>query len=76
MAYMIVLPVYVAHMVWNWAIARRGAALASSFTLLVPVVSGVLSALTFGEAFDVGKLVGAGLVLVGLLVLQREPARD
>ena len=40
--YMVVLPVYVAYMLWNWAIARRGAAVASSFTLLVPVVSGSL----------------------------------
>jgi drug/metabolite transporter (DMT)-like permease len=73
--YMIVLPVYVAYIVWNWAIARRGAAAATSFTLLVPIVSGVLSVLTFGEAFDLPKLVGAGLVLVGLLVLQRRPVR-
>jgi len=69
--YMIVLPVYVAYMVWNWAIAHRGAAVASSFTLLTPLVSGVLSALTFGEAFEPPKLVGAGLVLLGLLLLQR-----
>jgi drug/metabolite transporter (DMT)-like permease len=72
-AYMIVLPVYVAYIVWNWAIARRGAAAASSFTLLVPIVSGMLSVFTFGEAFDLPKLVGAALVLVGLLVLQRRP---
>ena len=74
-AYMIALPVYLAYIVWNWAIARRGAAAASSFTLLVPIVSGVLSVLTFGEAFDFPKLVGTGLVLVGLLALQRRSAR-
>jgi len=74
-AYMIVLPVYVAYIVWNWAIARRGAAAASSFTLLVPIVSGVLSVFTFGETFDVPKLLGAGLVLIGLLLLQRRPAQ-
>ncbi|HEV7664628.1 MAG TPA: DMT family transporter [Chloroflexota bacterium] len=74
-AYMIVLPVYVAYMVWNWGIARRGAAAASSFTLLVPLVSGVLSVMMFGEAFDVAKLVGAGLVLLGLVALQRRTAQ-
>jgi drug/metabolite transporter (DMT)-like permease len=57
-------------------IARRGAAVASSFSLLTPVVSGVWSALTFGEAFETGKLVGAGVVLLGLAALQRIPARD
>jgi drug/metabolite transporter (DMT)-like permease len=71
LAYMVVLPVYVAYIVWNWAITRRGAAAASSFVLLVPIVSGVLSAVTFGEAFGVAKIVGAGLILVGLVALQR-----
>lgn len=75
-AYMIVLPVYVAYIVWNWGIAHRGAAAASSFSLLTPIVSGVLSALTFGEPFDVAKLLGAGLVLIGLLGLQRRPTPD
>jgi drug/metabolite transporter (DMT)-like permease len=73
--YMIVLPVYVAYIVWNWAIARRGAAAASSFTLLVPVVSGVLSVVFFGEAFDLQKLVGAALILAGLIVLQQRRSR-
>ncbi len=49
--YMVILPVYVAYMLWNWAIARRGAAAASSFSLLVPVVSGSLSAWLFDERF-------------------------
>jgi drug/metabolite transporter (DMT)-like permease len=73
--YMIVLPVYVAYMVWNWGIARRGAAAASSYTLLTPILSGVLSVLVFGEAFDLPKLVGAALVLLGLVALQSRPAR-
>jgi drug/metabolite transporter (DMT)-like permease len=74
-AYMIVLPVYVAYIVWNWAIARRGAASASSFTLLVPVVSGVFSAFVFGEAFNLEKLLGAALVLMGLVLLQQPTSR-
>jgi drug/metabolite transporter (DMT)-like permease len=72
--YMVVLPVYVAYMLWNWAIARRGAAAASSFSLLVPIVSGALSAWLFGERFDLLKLLGAALVLAGLVVI-RTPAR-
>lgn len=73
--YMVVLPVYLAYMIWNWAIARRGAALASSFTLLVPIASGILSALIFREEFGPLKLLGAAIVLVGLLLprLQRAP---
>jgi len=72
--YMVVLPVYVAYMLWNWAIARRGAAAATSFSLLVPVASGALSAWLFGERFGAAKLVGAALVLAGLMII-RTPAR-
>lgn len=67
-AYMTVFPGYVAYMLWNWAIAQRGAAAATSFGLLVPVVSGVLSAAIFGEGFGPAKLAGAALVLGGLVV--------
>jgi drug/metabolite transporter (DMT)-like permease len=72
--YMVVLPVYVAYMLWNWAIARRGAAAATSFSLLVPILSGILSALLFGEEFGIVKLLGAACVLAGLVVI-RYPAR-
>ncbi len=72
---MVVLPVYVAYMLWNWAIARRGAAAATSFTLLVPVLSGTLSAWLFGERFGALKLLGAALVLVGLLVIRTPKAQ-
>jgi drug/metabolite transporter (DMT)-like permease len=71
---MVVLPVYVAYMLWNWAIARRGAAAATSFSLLVPILSGILSALLFGEEFGIVKLLGAACVLAGLVVI-RYPAR-
>jgi drug/metabolite transporter (DMT)-like permease len=72
--YMVVLPVYVAYMLWNWAIARRGAAAATSFSLLVPIASGSLSAWWFAEQFDPAKLFGAALVLAGLAII-RAPAR-
>jgi drug/metabolite transporter (DMT)-like permease len=72
--YMVVLPVYVAYMLWNWAIARRGAAAATSFSLLVPIASGSLSAWLFGERFGVLKLLGAALVLAGLMII-RAPAK-
>jgi drug/metabolite transporter (DMT)-like permease len=72
--YMVILPVYVAYMLWNWAIARRGAAAATSFSLLVPILSGILSALIFGEEFGLVKLLGAACVLAGLIII-RSPAR-
>lgn len=68
--YMVIFPVYVAYMLWNFAIARRGAAAATSFSLLVPVVSGALSALIFAERFGPLKILGAALVLAGLVIVR------
>jgi DME family drug/metabolite transporter len=67
---MVVLPVYVAYMLWNWAIARRGAATATSLSLLVPILSGLFSVLLFGEQFGLLKLLGAAFVLAGLVVVR------
>lgn len=71
--YMAIFPVYVAYQIWNWAIARRGVTAATSFSLLVPIVSGLLSALIFGEAFGPFKIVGAALVLAGLVIVRVGP---
>jgi drug/metabolite transporter (DMT)-like permease len=59
--------------VWNWAIARRGVAVAAGYTLLTPIASGLLSAVAFQKSCGVLKLTGVGLVLIGLLLLQRSP---
>lgn len=71
--YMAIFPVYVAYILWNFAIARRGAAQAASFPLLAPVVTGVLSAALFGEPFGFVKLLGAALVLGGLIIIRLPP---
>ena len=68
--YMAIFPVYVAYMLWNWAIGRRGVAVATSASLLVPIVSGAFSALIFDEGFGPAKLLGAALVLVGLVLIR------
>lgn len=73
-AYLSVFPVYVAYQLWNYAIAHRGAVAASTFSLLVPIVSGFLSALVFDERFGPRKTLGAALVLAGLVVV-RMPIR-
>ena len=73
--YLAIFPVYIAYILWNWAISRRGIATASSFGLLVPIASGVLSAIFFGEAFGPAKLLGAVLVLAGLGIVRLRPVR-
>ena len=76
--YLVIFPVYVAYILWNFAIARRGAAKATTFSLLVPIMAGLLSAVFFGEPFGPAKLLGAGLVLAGLVIARtrvwRRPA--
>lgn len=72
--YMAIFPVYVAYILWNYAIARRGAAQATSLPLLVPVITGVLSAVLFGEPFGFMKLLGAALVLGGLVIIRLPPS--
>lgn len=71
--YMAVFPVYVAYQLWNWAISRRGVAAATTFSLLVPIASGILSAVFYGEGFGVWKTVGATLVLAGLVIVRLPP---
>ena len=70
---MVVFPVYIAYMLWNFGIARRGAAIATSFGLLVPIIAGTLSALIYDESFGPTKLLGAALVLGGLLFIRMGP---
>ncbi len=60
-------------MLWNWAIAKRGAATAITLILLVPIVSGLLSVLFIGEAFGYLKLLGAACVLAGVLIVRYLP---
>jgi drug/metabolite transporter (DMT)-like permease len=69
-AYMVIFPVYVAYQFWNWSIAKRGAAEASSFALLVPIVTGVLSAVVFSESFGAAKVIGGALAMAGLIALR------
>ena len=73
--YLGILPVYVAYILWNFAIARRGVAKATTFSLLVPVVAGILSYLLLGEPFGPQKLIGAALVMAGLVIV-RLPSRS
>ena len=70
MIWVVIFPVYVAYQLWNYGIKCRGAASASSYGLIVPVLSGMLSALFFDESFGVLKVAGAALVFAGLLLLR------
>lgn len=74
LAYMAIFPVYLAYIMWNWAIGQRGMA-ATSWNLLVPIISGVLSAIVFSEAFGPLKILGGALAITGLIVMQTRRQR-
>jgi drug/metabolite transporter (DMT)-like permease len=70
--YTVIFPVYIAYMLLNWGIAQRGVAAATSFQLLVPVTSGLLSAIILHEAFGPLKLAGAAVILAGLVIVRTQ----
>jgi drug/metabolite transporter (DMT)-like permease len=74
LAWLTVVPVYVAWTLWSWAIARVGVARTSVFMYLVPIVGGVASWLLLGEGFGPLKLAGAILTLTGLALARRSAA--
>lgn len=55
---------------WNWGIAKRGAAEASSFAMLVPIIAGILSAIVFSESFGAAKVIGGALAMAGLVAIR------
>lgn len=71
--FVIIFPVYVAYQLWNYGISHRGAAVASSYGLIVPILSAVMAAILFDEQITWVKAVGAAMAIGGLLVI-RAPA--
>jgi drug/metabolite transporter (DMT)-like permease len=61
-----------AYTIWGWAIQRRGVARTALFLYLIPVITGVLSMFFLGESFGVIKVLGALLVLGGVLLARTE----
>ncbi len=69
--YTVIVPVYLAYILLNFGIAKRGVVAATSFQLLVPITSGILSAIFLSEVFGPFKLLGAAIVIVGLIVVRK-----
>jgi drug/metabolite transporter (DMT)-like permease len=66
--YAVVGPVYLAYSLWNWAIRRRGIPRTVVYGFLVPVVAGVLAVAALGERAQPEQVVGAILVVAGLVL--------
>jgi len=79
LVYAIVGPVYLAYALWNWAIRRRGIPRTVVYGFLVPVLGGALAVVTLDEPLRPEQVVGAVLVVAGLVLTRfrrtsREPA--
>jgi len=71
-------PVYLAYALWNWAIRRRGIAHTVAYAFLVPVLGGLMAVLLLNEHVGPEQVVGAVLVVAGLVITRlggrRRPA--
>jgi len=67
--YMSIFPVYIAYMLWGWAISQRGVAI-TGWNLMVPVIAGIIAVVVSGEVFGPLKVIGAALALAGLVVMR------
>ncbi|HEU5368372.1 MAG TPA: DMT family transporter, partial [Ktedonobacterales bacterium] len=72
--YSVVFPIYVSYSLWNWAIVQRGVGYVTLYNYLTPVLGGAVSFLLLGEQFTLGQLLGAAVVLSGLLLARRGTA--
>jgi drug/metabolite transporter (DMT)-like permease len=71
MVYAGVFSMLIGYTIWGWAIKRQGVGRTAPFLFLIPVITGVLSALILDESLAVFKVLGAGLVLVGVALARR-----
>lgn len=67
-AYTVYLSTLLAYSLWGWLLSHYPASTVTPFTLLVPVLGMVTSALFLGEALPAWKLVAGALVIVGLVL--------
>jgi len=72
--YIVIFPIYLSLMVWNWIIAKRGVA-ATGWNLVVPIASGIMAVLFLGDTIGVLQIIGAIVTLLGLVLMQRDTLR-
>lgn len=58
----------IAYSLWSWLLSRHPASQIAPFSLLIPIIGMITSALFLGEAFPAWKLHAAALVLAGLAI--------
>jgi drug/metabolite transporter (DMT)-like permease len=73
--YSAVLSVAVAYVIWYTSVQRVGNARTAVFSNLTPVVGAAVAWIALGETFTLIQIVGAAIVLSGLMITRRGRAR-
>lgn len=73
LAYTIILGTLAGSGIWTWLMARHPAGVVAPFSMLVPVVGMSTAWLVLGESVSPGELLGAGVVVIGVLLGSRLP---
>jgi drug/metabolite transporter (DMT)-like permease len=68
LVYAIVGPVYLAYVLWNWAIHHRGIPRTVVYGFLVPVLGGAMAIIGLNEDVAVEQVIGGMVVVAGLVV--------
>jgi len=66
--YAIIGPVYLAYLLWNWAIRQRGIPRTVVYGFLVPVLGGTIAVLVLDERVTGERVIGALIVIGGLII--------
>ena len=75
-AYLSVVITALGYLTWNWALARVPAPRAAISLSLQPVLGALLGVAFLGEALTAFTALGGALIVVGLVVTIRRPARE
>ena len=73
--YAIVGPVYLAYVLWNWAIHHRGIPRTVVYGFLVPILGGAIAVVVLDEVLHVEQVIGALMVVAGLVVTRLSKLR-
>ena len=68
--YLGIFPAAIAYVLWNYALARMPASILSSFLYLAPVLAMAIAWVWLGELPTVLTIVGGGVAIVGVIVVQ------
>ena len=70
-AYAVIFPIMLTFPVWNYGIAKIGAARTSLFHFAVPILTGILSVLLLGARIESYEVAGALVCIAGMAIAQR-----